>query len=117
MKKLIILLFILLIPLVCYATIDSSPTGRTICSGQKLLTSTAAQIGTACSTTHEILIESEDWSKGVAYIGDSTVTIATGYKLQTGETVTIKVDDDGDVYALGTGDDHPVGIYYIGIED
>ena len=66
-------------------------------STQKTISTTASQIVSALPFDQTIAIHS---GSGTVYIGDSTVTSSTGYRMDNGDKITLPVGDHESLYAI-----------------
>ena len=66
------------------------------------VTVAAVRAALAVSTTIKSVTIENVSTNAVVYVGNATVTVANGYALRAGATVSMDVDDLAKVYVIGT---------------
>ena len=80
--------------------VTSMPMAATLRNGQKYVATAGTQVALASSTViyHSVTIMSQSGNSGWIYIGDSSVSSSTGYILDAGDTVEIKIANLSTIY-------------------
>ena len=80
--------------------VASMPMAATLRNGQKYVATAGTQVALASSTViyHSVTIMSQSGNSGWIYIGDSSVSSSTGYILDAGDTVEIKIANLSTIY-------------------
>jgi hypothetical protein len=81
----------------------STPTA--ILNGQVTIAATPTPLAATSTPIKSVTIESPSTNAGVVYVGNNSVTIVNGYRLQKGATVSMDIDDLSKVSVVGTGAD------------
>jgi len=79
----------------------SNATPTAVLNGQVVVAVAAAPLAGAATPVKSVTIENLS-TNAVVFVGDNAVTIATGYGLRPGATVSMDIDDLNKVYVIGT---------------
>ena len=79
--------------------------------GQVSVGTSAVQI-TTVTEARSITIKADNDNTDAVYIGDSSVTTTTGFRLNAGEAITLYLKDPSILYAISSSADQK--IHYIG---
>jgi hypothetical protein len=74
----------------------------TVYNGQVTLTGTPAVNALAAATTIKSVTIENVSTNATVYVGNATVTIANGYALRPGATISLDIDSLSKVYVIGT---------------
>lgn len=75
--------------------------GSTIYNGWVTVAAVAAPLSDTSVTIQSVTIENVS-TNNVVYVGNSTVTVANGYALRPGYTISLDINDLNTVYVIGT---------------
>ena len=76
-------------------------------SNQISVTTTATLIVTANRADQSVYLHS---SSGTLYLGNSTVTSTTGYKMDNGDKLTMQLSDNESLYAITSSGTATLGV-------
>lgn len=93
--------------------VTSLPLGATVYNGQKYVATAGTQVALASSQaiTHSVTIMAQAGNSGNIYIGDSSVSSITGYILDAGDTIELKIANLATVYVDSSVSGE--GVHYI----
>jgi len=74
---------------------------KTTIASQQLSIGTSA-VNFSSQTSHTCTVKADNDNTAPIYVGDSTVTTTTGYRLEPAEAVTIYIDNANKIYCIST---------------
>lgn len=80
-------------------------TPTTVYSEQLVIAIVRAPLSATAVTIKSVTIEAPAGNAGVVYVGNNAVTIANGYALRAGSSVSLDIADLNTVYVIGTAAD------------